>query len=164
MICRGTARWGQRGHSAMFDHFMNGLVYMHENNKEPEDLAQDWRQYIMIRMMEIIQEQQTGFIPIITAHTQEPADEQLLPQLSTIMDIKEDELPNYFVLHSMTDQLVPYPHPPHSDDDLEKLTPELVILWARRTVILLEIEEFEKEIAELEKKKVDDADNFTEEN
>jgi hypothetical protein len=76
------------------------------------------------------------------------------------MDVKKEEMPNFFVLHPMTDQLVPYPH---SLEDHKNVSPELVLLWARRTVLYLETEQFEAEIKDLEEKKAADAGAFTEE-
>jgi len=43
--------------------------------------------------------------------------------------------------------VVPYPD---SLDDVSKFSPELILLWARRTILYLEIEKMEMEILELE--------------
>ena len=43
--------------------------------------------------------------------------------------------------------MVPYPD---SLDDVSKFSPELILLWARRTILYLEIEKMELEILELE--------------
>lgn len=43
--------------------------------------------------------------------------------------------------------MVPYPD---SLDDVTKFSPELILLWARRTILYLEIEKMELEILELE--------------
>ena len=40
--------------------------------------------------------------------------------------------------------MIAYPDPL---DDPEAVTPEVILLWARRTILYLEIEMFEKEIA-----------------
>ena len=73
----------------------------------------------------------------------------LVPQLSTIMDIQKEELPNFFVMHSLTETVVPFPDPL---DDPKKFDPKLMLLWARRTVLYLEVEKIEEDIKELEAK------------
>jgi|Transcript_10855 hypothetical protein len=65
-VVRGTPRWGQRGHSAVFDHFMSALIYMIPEHRKPEEMQHDWQVMLMVRMIEMIQEQQTGFVPFIT--------------------------------------------------------------------------------------------------
>lgn len=69
----------------------------------PQDMAKDWRIMLMVRMIEIIQEHSTGFVPIVTPFKQEPENRMIVPQLSAILDIKKEELPNYFVLHPLTE-------------------------------------------------------------
>ena len=59
------------------------------------------------------------------------------------MEIKKEELPNFFVIHPYSDQVVPYPEELSEPDDF---SPELILLWARRTVLYLEIELFEQDI------------------
>ena len=59
------------------------------------------------------------------------------------MNIEKDELPNYFVLHPLTEQVVPFPN---KLDDVKNFSPEQVLLWARRTVLYLEIEVFNYDI------------------
>ena len=54
------------------------------------------------------------------------------------------------MLHPLTDAVVPYPHPLV---DVNNFSPELILLWARRTVLYLEIELFEGEIADFERRK-----------
>ena len=143
----------------MFDLKMNALIFMHANDFEPRENLLDWKVLLMSRVVELIQESQTGFVPIFSPFTdQNPR--MLVPQLSKMMDVQAEELPQYFVLHPITDQVVPYPHPL---DDPAKFTPELVLLWGRRTVLYLDIEHFEQELSTLEKKKTDDADNFSKE-
>jgi len=63
----------------------------------------------------------------------------LVPQLSTLIDAKKEELPNFFVLHPLTEQVVPYPNP---IDDIKSVSPELILLWARQTILELEMEHF----------------------
>lgn len=52
------------------------------------------------------------------------------------MNVKKEDLPWIYLAHGQTNQIVPYPHPL---DNPDSLSPELLILWARRTSILLEL-------------------------
>ena len=115
----------------------------------------------MVRMVEMMQERQTGFVPIIAPHTQEPANRMLVPQLSTLIGAEKEELPMFFVLNPLTDQVVPFPSP---IDDINTVSPELVLLWGRRTILYLEIEKIQNDISKLKdrKKRREDGD-YTEE-
>ena len=63
-----------------------------------------------------------------------------------MLDAKKEDLPNFFVLNPMTMQVVPYPDSLASVDDA---SPDLIMLWARREVLKLEIEHFEKDVEAL---------------
>ena len=67
-----------------------------------------------------------------------------------MLGITKDELPNFFIIHPLSDQVVPYPE---TLDKPEDFSPEMILLWARRTVLYLEIEMFEKEIDHYEERK-----------
>jgi len=75
------------------------------------------------------------------------------------LEIKKEELPNYFILHPYTNQVVPYPE---TVDDVTKFSPELILLWARRTVLYLEVELWEKDIQHWETKQ-SEGEELTEE-
>lgn len=64
-----------------------------------------------------------------------------------MIEADKGELPNFYVLNPMTDSVVPYPG---ELDDLTKVSPELILLWARRTVLYLELEYMQKEQKELQ--------------
>ena len=115
---------------------------------EPDKLLEDWRVMLSIGMIELMQENDTSFVPLIVPFEQ-PEEHILLPQLSTLMDIKKEELPNFFAIHPFSDQVVPYPE---ELKDPEDFSPELILLWARRTILYLEIELFENEIAVYDEK------------
>jgi len=143
-IVKGTPRWGQRANTAVFTHYVNGLIYMIPEMMEPTEMQKDWRMMLMVRLVELIQEKRFSFfVPILSPFTQEPADRMLVPQLSSLIEAKKEELPNFFVLHPLTEQVVPYPRPL---DDVKTFSPELILLWARRTILYLEVEQFELEI------------------
>ena len=78
----------------------------------------------------------------------EPEDKMLVPQLSDTLGIMIEETPNFWVLNPFTEQVVMNPEPL---DDINNFSPELILLWARRTVLYLEIEAFEMEIAKFDK-------------
>ena len=63
-----------------------------------------------------------------------------------MLDAKKEDLPNFFVLNPMTMQVVPYSDSLASVDDA---SPDLIMLWARREVLTLEIEHFEKDVEAL---------------
>lgn len=42
-IVKGTPKWGQRAHSAIFDMMQNGFIYMMPDLPAPEELAADWK-------------------------------------------------------------------------------------------------------------------------
>ena len=46
---------------------------------EPEEMMKDWKVMLMARVTEMIQENQTSFIPIVTPFIQEPANKMLVP-------------------------------------------------------------------------------------
>ena len=73
----------------------------------------------------------------------------VVPQLSSMIEVSKEDLPNFFVLHPLTEQVVPYGEPLN---DVANFSPELILLWARRTVLYLEIEHFELHVAILEGK------------
>lgn len=62
---KGTPRWGQRAHSAVFDFFSNALIFMIPDAMSPEEMQKDWRVMLMVRMIEMIQEHETSFVPLI---------------------------------------------------------------------------------------------------
>ena len=55
-VVKGTPRWGQRGASAVFDHYMNALIYMMPEQKNPTEMQHDWHVMLMVRMIEMIQD------------------------------------------------------------------------------------------------------------
>ena len=82
----------------------------------------------------------------------------LVPQLSALTGTEKKDLPNYFVMNPVTEQFVPYPYP---IDDIKKVSPELILLWARRTVLYIEILYFEQEIKKIKDKTTADATSVT---
>ena len=102
---------------------------------------------LMVRMIEMIQEHDTSFVPLIVPFLQEPADKMVVPQLSGIIAAEKSETPNFFVLNPLTDQVVPFPE---KLDDVKNFSPDLMLLWARRTILYLEIEFLEGQVKAFE--------------
>ncbi len=46
---------------------------------EPEKLMEDWRVLLMVKMIEIMQENDTGFVPVVAPFRMEPADRMIVP-------------------------------------------------------------------------------------
>ena len=66
-----------------------------------------------------------------------------------MLGVEKDKLPNFYVLHSYGSLSMPYPE---ALDKPENFSPEMILLWARRTVLYLEIELFEHDIKDYEEK------------
>ncbi len=66
-----------------------------------------------------------------------------------MLEAKKEDLPNFFVLNPMTMQVVPYPDSLASIDDA---SPNLIMLWARREVLNLEIAHMQKDVEALKQK------------
>ena len=81
----------------------------------------------------------------------------LVPQLSGLLNVKKEELPNFFVLHPYSQQVVAYPD---LQDDFKKHSPEQILLWGRRTILYMDVEIWENDIKHLEEI---DAETLTEE-
>lgn len=130
---------------------MPALVYMHPDdpNKTPGDHALDWRVMAMSDVIQTMQRTNTGFIPILGPFTQQPerGEEALLvPQLSSMMGIQPDELPNFFLYHHLTGTTTAFPI---ALDDPRKISPDLILVWARRSQLELETEKFGEEVKKL---------------
>ncbi len=75
--------------------------------------------------------------------------------MTNILDAKKEDLPNFYVLNPMTLQAVPYPDSLASVDDA---SPDLIMLWARREVLNLEIDHMQKDIERLKQKQAENPD------
>jgi len=62
----------------------------------------------------------------------------MVPALRKVLKVEnKDELPQLFVYHPTSMTTLKYPEPL---DDYEKVTPELIMTWAKVEVLKLEIE------------------------
>jgi len=75
----GTPKWGSRANSAIFDNYMNGLVYMMPEMHEPEEIQKDWQVMLAVEMVAMMQTTATSFVPVIEPFIQEPADRMVVP-------------------------------------------------------------------------------------
>ena len=96
----------------------------------------------MARITEMTQEQDTGFVPIVSLYEN---TNPYVPGLAQMMQVDKESLPNFFVLHPMTDQLVKYPEPL---EDIKKFSPEMMLTWARAVALSFELEKFAYDIKE----------------
>lgn len=144
----GEAKWGARANSAIFDYNKNVFLYMHEEKMGKLAKRNDWKYELFREVVQIISENETTFVPIITPFYMDDWDMEV-PQLATILAIEPESLPNYFVLHPVTQQVVPLPKPL---DDKKNFSAEGILLWARSTVLSLEIDLWARDVTILEQK------------
>ena len=115
---------------------------MMPNLPSPEELAADWKIQLMSRITEMTQEEDTTFVPIVyVLDRQSP----YITNLAEMMQINKADLPNFYVLHPVTDQLVKYPEPL---DDIKNFSPEYMMTWARTVVLAFEMEKYANDIKE----------------
>ena len=64
---KGTPRWSQRSYSALYDFFLNGIVYLMPEGSLTNvvDSMKDWRVALMAKLTEWTQENDSAFMPII---------------------------------------------------------------------------------------------------
>ena len=111
-----------------------------------EEMSVDWKIMLMMSITHIVQENQTAFVPLIVPHKQDEWMMQV-PQLSDLLSIKKEELPNFFVISPFSGQVIKYPD---SVEDI-KISPQSILMWARRTILYLEIDLWEQGIKDAAK-------------
>ena len=67
----------------------------------------------------------------------------LVPQLSEVLGIDVKDTPNFWVLNPAVERLAKYPEPL---TDIDDFSPEVIYLWALKSILELEIETFKEEI------------------
>ena len=133
-------RWSERAHTVLFDFQANGLIYMIPEvpNNDPRELMKDWRALNFNKIVEISKEFETGLVPILSPF--EAKNIGGIMQLSELMNIKKEDLPQFYVKSGRTGKSVPYPFP--LDDPLDA-KPEMLLLWGRKTSLEIELEYFD---------------------
>lgn len=103
-IVKGTARWSQRSYSALYDFWMNGLVFLIEEKALSKVvlLADDWRVALFAKITEWTQENDSQFVPIIADWDLE-RDDMIIPSLAYLLDAKKEDVPHIYMLHSLTE-------------------------------------------------------------
>ena len=154
-VQKGTPRWGQRAHSAIFDFYQNGLIYMVGEKPTAETHEEDWRMQLMARIIEQAQEGQTDFVPIVSSLDEDQAFLRV-PHLAEMIGVKDaNDLPHFYLLHAATDAVVPFPE---QLEDVAAFSPELIRIWARLTSIDQDIELLEERIFKVENQQEDSPD------
>ena len=148
-IVKGTARWSQRSYSALFDFYMTGIVYL-----MPEDALsnvvltmKDWRVALMAKVIEWTQENDSMFIPVIQDWDVEEEEDMLIPSMVNLLGATKEDLPHLYLFHPISDKAVPYPE---KLDDINNFSPELIMAWAEKTNLSLEVDHFAEEIKALD--------------
>ena len=148
-IVKGTARWSQRSYSALFDFYMTGIVYL-----MPEDALsnvvltmKDWRVALMAKIIEWTQENDSMFIPVIQDWDVEEEEDMLIPSMANLLGATKEDLPHLYLFHPISDKAVPYPE---KLDDINNFSPELIMAWAEKTNLSLEVDHFAVEITALD--------------
>jgi len=63
----------------------------------------------MARTTEFLQTIVSGFVPVVATHT--TPGQRMVPELSQLLNLKKEDLPNLFMVHPLSDSVIPYPDP-----------------------------------------------------
>ena len=84
-----------------------------------------------------------------------------VPPLKKYLKVESrDELPQLFLYHPTSNTAMKYPEPL---EDIEKVSPELVMTWAKSEVLKIEVEMLEKRLKEMDDPEVPAENKLTEE-
>ena len=118
---------------------MNGIVFLMEEGSfsKVSDLKEDWRVALMATITERTQENKDSkFIPIVGQYDLEEASMYVHP-IADILKAAKEDAPQFYLIHPTSYQAIPYPE---KLDDIQKFSPDLIMVWAELTVISLEVE------------------------
>ena len=123
----------------------NALVLLTEDRvADPQEV---WQGLLLIRAYETLRPNGIYMVPIIAPLNDEtlPAG---IPQLSQVLNIEEApaKYPKLFVINAREGTAVEYPGPL---DDPEMVSPELLMLWSRRTILYQDIKYIKTKVNEL---------------
>ena len=111
-----------------------------------EQLQSDWRISLMISIKDWISENPSLFLPIVTTWSQDEREDLNVPMLRDVLKLKNKEkLPILLLYHPTSKKAIVYPEPL---DDMDKVSPELVMIWAKHEVMMKEIELLEQRLKE----------------
>ena len=120
---------------------MSALIYL---KPDLTHMQGDWIAQLMTGVAAFVRERQTQILPIVSGMKQDQPEAGVM-DLEYLLDIQPEEVPWIYLVHGASQQIVPYPHPLNDPFDV---SPELMVLWARRTAILIEVPELEHVIEE----------------
>ena len=100
----------------------------------------------MAKITEWTQENDSLFVPIIADWDYDNED-MLIPSLAYLLDAQKEDVPHIYVLHSITEQAIPYPT---KLDDINNFSPELIMAWAQMTVLSIEVDNYIDQLDEQE--------------
>ena len=128
---------------------MTGIVYL-----MPEDALsnvvlamKDWRVALMAKIIEWTQENDSMFIPVIQDWDVEEEESMLIPSMAGLLGANKEDLPNLYLFHPVSDKAVPYPD---KLDDINNFSPELIMAWAEKTNLSLEIDHLAEDLAHID--------------
>lgn len=123
----------------------NALVLVTEDRlADPQEV---WQGLLLIRAYEMLRPNGIYMVPIIAPLNDEtlPAG---IPQLSQVLGIEEapTTYPKLYVINAREGTAVEYPGPL---DDISMISPELLMLWSRRTILYQDIKYIKTKVNEL---------------
>ena len=115
----------------------------------------------MIGIKEWISENPSLFLPIVQSWSNDEGPQMRVPPLRKYLKVNDkDELPQLFLYHPTSNTAMKYPEPL---EDVEKVSPELVMTWAKSEVLKIEIEMLERRIRDFDDPEVPAENKLTEE-
>ena len=115
----------------------------------------------MISIKDWIMENPSLFLPIVTTWSQDERDDLNVPMLREVLKIKDkSKLPQLILYHPTSKSAILYPEPL---EDMDKVSPELVMTWAKHQVMIKEIELLEQRLKEYSDETVPKEAKLTEE-
>jgi len=137
-MVKGTPRWGQRAFSSIFDFRLSAVIYMISDFVSAEQVEDDWRIDLMVKVNEFIQSHNTLFIPLVWSWASDQNKRLQVPSLSSILGNEKEDLPQIYVFSPMAHETRAYPEAL----ELETMSPELLMLWAKKTTLEIEVAAF----------------------
>ena len=120
------------------------------SKKESEE---DWIvSLIYATMHEQLAIDYNSFVPLIVPFEQKD-EKNIVPPLSQLLQIRKEQVPNIFVFHSYSEQMVWYPLPLN---DVKKVSPRAILMWAMRSIIAIDLELWQEKTVAYEKKVEED--------
>ena len=95
---------------------------------------------LMARLTEYMQENDSLFVPIIQ-HFDEEDENLRVPAITYLLDASEEDVPHIYLLHSMSESAVMYPE---KLDDVNKFSPELIMAWADKAAVEIDLANYKE--------------------